>query len=101
MLKGDVSGISQLLSPNKEFKKNQPVQVSLSMKYSPAGNSEMTEVHNFVQRIDEVANCSKPQTHMVCPIYSLGTAMACGEFSNILSLYRLYTFGLSLAKLFC
>lgn len=71
------------------------------MKYSPAGNSEMTEVHNFVQRIDEVANCSKPQTHMVCPIYSLGTAMACGEFSNILSLYRLYTFGLSLAKLFC
>lgn len=45
-------------------------------------------MHSFCyeQSIDEVTNCSKPQTHMVCHIYSLGTAMACGEFSNILLL---------------
>lgn len=58
------------------------------MKYSPAGDSEMTEMHSFCyeQSIDEVANCSQPQTRMVHHIYSLGTAMACGEFSNILLL---------------
>lgn len=76
------------------------MQAPLSMKYSPTGDSEMTEMHSFCcgQSIDEIANCSQPQTHVVHRIYSLGTAMACREFSNILLLTD-YTFDLSLAKL--
>lgn len=40
----------------------------------------------YEQSLDEVANCSQCLAHMVGHIYSLGTAMACGEFSNILLL---------------
>lgn len=44
--------------PNKELEKN-PIQVSLSMKYSPAGGSDMTVVLSLCneQSLDEVANC--------------------------------------------
>lgn len=46
----------------------------------------MIVVHSlsYEQSLDEVANCSQCLTHMIGHIYSLGTAMACGEFSNIL-----------------
>lgn len=62
------------------------MQASLSMKHPPAGDNEMTEMPSFCyeQIIDGVANCSQPQAHMVHHIYSLRTAMACREFSNIL-----------------
>lgn len=71
--------------PNKELGKN-PIHVSLSMKYSLAGDSEMTVGLSlcYEQTLDEVANCSQGLSHMVGHIYSLGIAMTCGEFSNIL-----------------
>lgn len=56
------------------------------MKYSPVGDREMTVVLSlcYEQSLDEVADCSQCLTHIVGHIYSLGTAMARGEFSNIL-----------------
>lgn len=86
MLKGNAlfPRISQLaFLPNKELGGNR-TQISLSMKYSPARDSKMTVVLSlcYEQSLDEVVNCSQCLAHMVGHIYSLGTAMACGELAT-------------------